>query len=292
MSEPGTGRPAKIDPAETARVARQFGADIVVEDRERRTAVDRHHDIVARLVDAAHRADRHAALRQPGRDRDLGRQQQPRQTGGAERAGVVPAAADMPGEQRLRRVVRHQPADQKGAARGGGIDGRAQQVGAARIAVDQRERRRDGLDPAGMRSRQIGGRIVGRAEQPEAVRRQVREQQGGGRAVMDFASGGADAEPDPADPGSGPGRLGQLADELRQGRAGRLADIQHAERGALSFGQLTAAAARRGLAGSPSAKAAAKRALMTALRAARRHRGAMRSTITATPRAFGWRPSG
>ena len=165
----------------------------------------------------------------------------PDMTGGAERAGVVA------GRRRSGRraavagsVVRHQPADQKGAARGGGVDGRAQQVGAARIAVNQRERRRDGLDPAGVRSRQIGGRVVGRAEQAEAVGRQVGEQQGGGRAVIDLASGGADAEPDPADPGGGAGRLGQLADELRQGRAGRLADIQHAERGALSFGQLAA----------------------------------------------------
>ena len=155
-------------------------------------------------------------------------------------------APDLPGEQRLRRVVRHQPADQKGAARGGGVDGRAQQIGAARIAVNQRERRRDGLDPAGMRSRQIGGRVIGRAEQAEAVGRQVGEQQGGGRAVMDLVSGGADAEPDPADPGGGPGRLAQLADELRQGRRGRLADIEHAERGALIFGQLPAAAARPG----------------------------------------------
>ena len=53
---------------------RQLRADILVEHRQRRAAVDRHDDVVARLVDPVHRADRRAALRQPGRDGDLGRQ--------------------------------------------------------------------------------------------------------------------------------------------------------------------------------------------------------------------------
>ena len=62
---------------------------------------------------------------------------------------------------------------------------------------------------------------------------------------MDLASGGADAEPDPADPGGGPGRIGQFADELRQDGGGRLADIQHAERGAVSLRQLAAQLEKR-----------------------------------------------
>ena len=112
------------------------------------------------------------------------------------------------------------------------------QVGAARVAVHQREGRLHGLDPAGVVARQVGGRVAGRREQAELVGRQAARQHRRGRAFIDLLAGGADPEPDPADPGVDAGRRRQLADEQRQRLRGRLADIQHAERRALVLRQL------------------------------------------------------
>src|SRR3954469_17849909 len=108
---------------------------------------------------------------------------------------------------------------------------------------------------------------------------------------MDFVSESADTEPDPADPGGGPGRLGQLADELRQGRAGRLADIDHAERGALSIGQLMAQTLGQG-SGIALGEGGGEAGGHDRPPSRSTMRGAMRSTIAATPRALGWRRSG
>ena len=217
-------QPGEDDPAEAARVAGEIGADIVEEDGEGRPAVDRHHDIVARLVDAPYRPDRDAALGQRGRDRHLRGQQQPRD------AGLAESVRPLAGQQRRLAAVRDEAADQEGAARGAGVDRRRDQIGTARIGMHPGEAGLRLLDPAGVLARQIGGGVVGRGEQPKAVGWQRRDHHRGGRVVIDLVPAGKDAEPDAADPRGDAGAGGQIADQLRQHRRGRLADIEDAER--------------------------------------------------------------
>ena len=155
--------------------------------------------------------------------------------------------ADLPGEQRLRRIVRHQPADQKGAARGGGVDRRAQHIGAARIAVDQRQGRRDGLDPAGMhvaadrrpgrRSRRTGGSC-------RAAGRRAAGRRPGGHGLSFPAA----QTPSPTPPTQAAVPVASASSRTSCGKAEPAGSLTYSTPsvGALSFGQLAAQARGEG----------------------------------------------
>ncbi len=112
--------------------------------------------------------------------------------------------------------------------------------------MNEGEARPHGLDPAGMPARQIGGGIIGRTEQAKAVGRQRGGHDRSRRGFIDLLPGGADPEPNPADPGRDPRAVGQLAGEQRQHRGGRLADIKDAEVRPIPGGQLREQARRKG----------------------------------------------
>ena len=56
--------------------------------------------------------------------------------------------------------MRNQPANEKGATRGGDIGSGFGQVRTARVGVNQRQGRCRFLDPGGMTPRQIGSRLL------------------------------------------------------------------------------------------------------------------------------------
>ncbi len=89
-----------------------------------------------------------------------------------------------------------------------------------------------------MLARQVGRRIVGRAEQAEALRRQRRGDDRRRRQFVRLVPGGADPEPDAADPGGDAGAGGQLAQQFGDRRRGRLGDVENAQIRLLPFRQL------------------------------------------------------
>ncbi len=103
--------------------------------------------------------------------------------------------------------------------------------------------------------------------------------------------GGADAEPDPADPGGDAGHGGQLAHQLRQSRGHRLADIENAEARALPLRQLRGKPPGEA-GGIAFGKGGGKWRAHDRPPISGATTGAMRSTSAATPRPFGWIPSG
>ena len=181
--------------ADLAQIARQQFADVLLEDVERRPLVDGLDDVVVGLGDAMHRADRRAALGQPGGDRHAA---------GEQHAGEA-ALDDAIGDLRMLAARGGEAADEEQPEIVGhaGDDVGRQRI--AGIAMDEAEERLGGLEPAAILGAERPEAAMHRLEHAEGIGRQRRHHHRDRRAVEILgASAGAvaagDADAGGADP--------------------------------------------------------------------------------------------
>ena len=187
--------------------------------------------------------------------------------------------------------MRYETADEIGAARRGSFDGSSLNVGTARVGVNQRQGRLRPLDPAGMRARQIRSRVSGCSENSEVLRRQCRRHHHRCRLVEDFGSRRANSKSDPANPRVNSGVRSESPSDLWQNGGRRLSGVKNPQCCSIHDRQRGDALRRKDGrvaghrdSGEPRAHDEPPTSRATT--------GAKRSTKTATPRSFGWSPSG
>ncbi len=208
---------------DAAQVARQELADILLEDVERRTSVERHDDVAIGLAHLVRRPDRRATLRQSGGDADFR---------GEQNAGET-ALDDTAGDLQRRCARRAQPADEKcRAARRQRLQ-RLRERRLAWIAVDDAERRRAFPQPC----RHLAGEaleiVADRGEEVERRLRQGGNHDGEAGPVEGLDAAGANADPDAADPIGDAGALAQEGEDAGEIGDERIGGIKEAEIGAI-----------------------------------------------------------
>ena len=211
MSLPAIGERGVDIAPDALQISRQHLADILLEHVERGPAVELVEHVVLGLGHVVHRADRRAALAEPGRHADIAVEQDARQ----------PAFDDVATRHLAEGAARGgQPADQEAlgvvAQR---IDDR-RQILVARIAVHHAEHRAPLVRP---RAEIVGQRLAGPRDDRQdavAVRRDGGREHGHGGGVEILLAGDADAEADGADPVRDAGRLL----EPRQDRVERIGE--------------------------------------------------------------------
>ena len=187
--------------------------------------------------------------------------------------------------------MRYQTANEICAARRGSFDGSSLNVGTARVGMNQRQGRLCPLDPISVRARQIRPGVSGCSEDSEVLRRQCRRHHHRCRLVEDFGSRRANSESDSANPRANPGVRSKSASDLWQNGRRRLRGVENPQCRSIhdrQRGDALRRKARRVAGRRDSGEPRAHDELPTS----RATTGANRSTKTATPRSFGWSPSG
>ena len=208
--------------ADTAQVGGQLLADVLLEDLERRAAVEPVDQVVARHGDLVHRPDRRAALGQRGGHRHLGVEHDAR-----DRALVEPS-----GDLGVDPARRHQPADQKALGR---LGERRNQLGGARVArigVNHGEMGLALIKPFPPLRDETGEVVADVVEQIERADRKTARHGGYGGFVEILSPGGADADAGGADPVGDAGLLHQGRGDLVELAGEPVGDVDEAQVGA------------------------------------------------------------